>query len=64
MKRVVLASGSPRRRELLGCTGAELAALCPILEQVAARGSSCIVAGEQQLEACRDYIQEVTEIPC
>ena len=53
-----------RRRELLGCTGAELAALCPILEQVAARGSSCIVAGEQQLEACRDYIQEMTEIPC
>lgn len=53
-----------RRRELLGCTGAELVALCPILEQVAAQGSSCIIAGEQQLEASREHIQEMTEIPC
>ncbi len=53
-----------RRHELLSCTGKGLLALCPILEQVAADGSSCIIAGEQQLQASREHIDKLVEIPC
>lgn len=51
------------RRALLGCTGEELLALCPVLRQVAADGSSCIVAGQQQLDACKDSLDCILDIP-
>ena len=41
-----------------------LLALCPMLEAVARQGSSCIIAGQQQLDASADQIDTMVDIPC
>ena len=52
------------RRALLGCQPETLLALCPMLEAVAQQGSSCIIAGQQQLDAGADRIDTMVDIPC
>ena len=52
------------RRALLGCQPETLLALCPMLEAVAWQGSSCIIAGQQQLDASADQIDTMVDIPC
>ena len=52
------------RRALLGCQPETLLALCPMLEAVAQQGSSCIIAGQQQLDAGADQIDTMVDIPC
>ena len=50
------------RDQLLGCKGEDLLALCPALDAVAARNNYCIIAGKEQLEACRSLLDTVLEI--
>lgn len=52
------------RRALLGCQPETLLALCPMLEAAARQGSSCIIAGQQQLDASADQIDTMVDIPC
>ena len=52
------------RRALLGCQPETLLALCPMLEAAARQGSSCIIAGQQQLDASADRIDTMVDIPC
>ena len=49
------------RAQLIGCTPEDLLRLCPALEEMAAQGSCCIVAGQQQLEECRELLDTVVE---
>lgn len=53
-----------RQRQMLSCTPDDLVALCPMLEAVASQGGVCIIAGQQQLDACGDQLDCITEIPC
>lgn len=52
------------RRALLSCTGEKLLALCPMLKAAAENGSSCIIAGQQQLDAAKAQIDVTVDIPC
>ena len=53
-----------RRRELLHCTAQDLLDLCPLLRQAAAQPTTCIIAGEQLLQAAGSKVDQRTEIPC
>ena len=52
------------RRAMLNCQPETLLALCPMLEAVAQQGSSCIIAGQQQLDASKTQIDTMVDIPC
>lgn len=53
-----------RRQELLHCTARDLLDLCPLLRRVAAQPTTCIIAGEQLLQAAGAKADHRTEIPC
>ena len=53
-----------RRRELLRCTAQDILDLCPLLRQVAAQPTTCIIAGEQLLQAAGAKVDQRTQIPC
>lgn len=51
------------RRELLGCTIDGLHALCAPLRSMAAKQNYCIIAGQEQLSACGEKLDEIIDIP-
>ena len=49
------------RRQLLHCQAEDLLRLCPALRAVAAENNYCIVAGQEQLDGCRDLLDHTIE---
>ena len=52
---------SRRWQTLVSCKPEELRTLCSKLKQLAQNGSFCIVAGQQQLDGCRDLIDTLVD---
>ena len=49
------------RRELLHCQAEDLLRLCPALRAVAAENNYCIVAGQEQLDGCKELLDQTIE---
>ena len=52
---------SRRWQQLVSCQPEDLRSLCTGLQQMAQNGSICIVAGQQQLDACRELLDTVVD---
>ena len=50
-----------RWKSLVSCQPEDLRSLCGRLKQMAQQGSSCIVAGQQQLDACKTMLDTVVD---
>ena len=49
------------RSELLHCQAKDLLRLCPALRAVAAEQNYCIVAGQEQLDSCKELLDQIIE---
>ena len=50
-----------RREQLLHCRAEDLLRLCPALRSVAAEENHCIVAGREQLDSCKELLDQIIE---
>lgn len=51
------------REQLLHCRAEDLLRLCPALRTVAAEENYCIVAGQEQLNSCKELLDQIIESP-
>ena len=52
---------SRRWKSLVTCKPEDLRGLCPKLQQMAAENNYCIVAGQQQLDGCRELLETIVD---